>query len=114
MVTLKEKINYITNQFSAGKPAITGEPSNEFLIGVINELSADDSNYNEFKDSIPAIHKAAMEELSESTPDVKHLLVSSMLRNSGISTTLKDENVTQNLYLLNFYLIKLTKKVMTY
>lgn len=110
MVTLKEKINYITNQFSAGKPAITGEPSNEFLIGVINELSADDSNYNEFKDSIPAIHKAAMEELSESTPDVKHLLVSNMLRNSGISTTLKDENVTQKPIFVEFLLDKADKE----
>lgn len=106
MATLKEKINYITNQFSAGKPAITGEPSTEFLIGVINELAADDSNYTEFKDSIPSIHKAAMEEISVAPQDSKHLLVSSMLKNSGISTTLKDENTTQKPIFVEFLLEK--------
>lgn len=110
MATLKEKINYITNQFSAGKPAITGEPSSEFLIGVINELAADDSNYTEFKDSIPAIHKAAMEELSVAPQDSKHLLVSSMLKNSGISTSLKDENTTQKPIFVEFLLEKAKKE----
>jgi len=109
MATLKEKINYITNQFSAGKPAITGEPSNEFLIGVISELSADETNYAEFKDSIPAIHKAAMEELSVSTQDSKHLLVSSMLKNSGITSTLKEENITQKPIFVEFLLEKANK-----
>lgn len=106
MATLKEKINYITNQFSAGKPAITGEASTEFLIGVINELAADDSNYTEFKDSISAIHKAAMEELSVAPQDSKHLLVSSMLKNAGISTSLKDENTTQKPIFVEFLLEK--------
>lgn len=110
MVTLKEKINYITNQFSAGKPAITGEPSNEFLIGVINELASDESNYAEFKDSIPAIHKAAMEEINVASPDSKHLLVSSMLKNSGITTTLKDENITQKPVFVEFLLDKANKE----
>lgn len=106
MATLKEKINYITNQFSAGKPAIDGEASNEFLIGVISELAADETNYAEFKDSIPAIHKAAMEELRVSTQDSKHLLVSSMLKNSGITSTLKEENVTQKPIFVKFLLEK--------
>lgn len=110
MATLKEKINYITNQFSAGKPAITGEPSNEFLIGVISELAADESNYTEFKDSIPAIHKAAMEELKVSTPDSKHLLVSSMLKNSGITSTLKDEHITQKAIFVDYLLDKSEKE----
>jgi hypothetical protein len=106
MATLKEKINYITNQFSAGKPSIDGEPSSEFLIGVINELAADDSNYTEFKDSIPAIHKAAMEEISVAPQDSKYLLVSSMLKNSGISTSLKDENTTQKPIFVEFLVEK--------
>jgi hypothetical protein len=106
MATLKEKINYITNQFSAGKPAVTGEASTEFLIGVINELAADDSNYTEFKDSIPAIHKAAMEEINIAPQDSKHLLVSSMLKNSGISISLKDENTTQKPIFVEFLLEK--------
>ena len=106
MATLKEKINYITNQFTAGKPALTGEPSNEFLIGVISELAADESNYTEFKDSIPAIHKAAMEELEASTNDSKHVLVASLLKNSGITSTLKDENVTQKPIFVEYLLNK--------
>ena len=110
MASLKEKINYITNQFEAGKPAITGEPSNEFLMSVINELSADESNYAEFKDSIPAIHKAAMEELNVASNDSKHLLVSNMLRNSGISTTLKEENVTQKPIFVEFLVEKAIKE----
>lgn len=106
MATLKEKINYITNHFTAGKPAFTGEASNEFLIGVISELSADESNYTEFKDSIPAIHKAAMEELEASTNDSKYVLVSSLLKNSGITSTLKDENVTQKPIFVEYLLNK--------
>lgn len=106
MATLKEKINYIANNFVAGKPAFTGEPSNEFLMGVISELAADESNYTEFKDSIPAIHKAAMEELAASSNDSKHLLVSSMLKNSGITTSLKEESITQKPVFVEFLLNK--------
>lgn len=106
MADLKDKINYITNQFSAGKPAFTGEASNEFLIGVMNELSSDESNYAEFKDSIPAIHKAVMDELKVATPDTKHLLVASALKNSGITSTLKEENITQKPIFVEFLINK--------
>lgn len=106
MANLKEKINYITNDFTAGKPALEGETSYKFLVGVINELAADESNYAEFKNSIPAIYKAAIDEINVGTNDSKHILVSTMLKNVGITSTLKEENITQKPVFADFLIEK--------
>jgi hypothetical protein len=110
MANLKEKINYITNDFTAGKPALEGETSYKFLVGVINELASDESNYAEFKNSIPAIYKAAVDEINAGTNDSKHILVSTMLKNVGITSTLKEDNITQKPVFVDFLIEKAEKE----
>lgn len=91
MATLKEKMFYIKNGFKNGETTLDGKGSLLFLNDVLNELSSDPSNFNEFEDDIPNLYKACMEELSIAPKETKMILLSNVLKNSGINSEVKKD-----------------------
>lgn len=91
MADLQDKLDFLNKGFKNN----SSTDNVLFLKGLVDELSADVSNFNTYKDTIPKIYKACMDELQKASPDVKPLLVSTMLKNCGISSTVSEEFKTQ-------------------
>jgi len=75
--------------------ALNGEPSTLFLKNIVEELAADFDNVKTYKNNIPTLYTKCMDELRNAPEDVKPLLISTMLKNSGISSTIKEDATTQ-------------------
>lgn len=106
MADLKDKIEYLENEFKAGKPALDGQDSFTFIQEIINEMSADAENYNKFKDKIDVIFNAAVSELEVAPNDASYLLNASMMKNLGITSAIKTENETKIAIFKDFVSVK--------
>lgn len=94
MATLKEKIFYISNGFKNGVVAIDGKTSLIFLNDILNEISADQSNFNEFEREIPFLYNACIKELETAPQETKTILLKNVLKNSGIDSSIKGDLIT--------------------
>lgn len=95
MSTLKDKIEYLNKGFKNGNSALDNQNSLLFLNDIIEEMSADVENLNEFKSHIPTIYKACMEELRISPQETKTILLNNVLKNVGIDSSIKDDLTTK-------------------
>lgn len=95
MSELKEKMDYLENTFKAGKSSLNDAASSVFLRDILEDLSADASNYNKYIDKIPMLYKACLEELDKSPSDIKPILLSSVIKNIGVNNLLKEDQTTQ-------------------
>lgn len=95
MSTLKDKIEYLNKGFKNGNRALDNQNSLLFLNDILEEMSADAENLNEFKENIPTIYKACMEELRISPQETKTILLNNVLKNVGIDSSIKDDLTTK-------------------
>ncbi len=107
MADLKNKIEYLENGFVAGKPALEGQDSLSFIQEIINEVAADGDNYTKYKDKIGVILNASLKELDATSNDAKYILNSSIMKNLGITSTIKEENKT-NIAIFEDYMAEKT------
>lgn len=95
MSVLKDKIDYLKNGFINGKPTKDNQDSLLFLNEIIEEISSDNDNYNEFKNDIPVIYNKCIEELKVAPLETKTILLNNVFKNIGIDSSLKEEVKTK-------------------
>lgn len=95
MSELKDKMDYLEKSFKVGKSSLDDTASSVFLRDILEDLSADASNYNQYRDKIPMLYNACLEELDKSPSDIKPILLSSVIKNIGINNLLKEDQTTQ-------------------
>lgn len=95
MSELKDKMDYLEKSFQAGKSSLNDTASSVFLRDILEDLSADPSNYNEYRDKIPMLYNACLNELDKAPSDIKPILLSSVIKNMGIDNLLKEDQSTK-------------------
>jgi hypothetical protein len=95
MSVLKDKIDYLKNGFINGKPTKENQDSLLFLNEIIEEISSDNDNYNEFKNDISLIYSKCIEELKVAPLETKTILLNNIFKNIGIDSSLKEEVKTK-------------------
>jgi len=95
MSELKDKMDYLEKSFQAGKSSLNGAASSVFLRDILEDLSSDPSNYNEYRDKIPMLYDACLNELDKAPSDIKPILLSSVIKNLGIDNLLKEDQSTK-------------------
>lgn len=95
MADLKDKIEFLKNNYKVGSPALEGQDSISFVRSIVEEIAADVDNYNKHEGDIGVIFKAAMAEMNAAPDDSKHLIAGLVTNNLGITSALEKENETK-------------------
>jgi hypothetical protein len=95
MADLKDKIEFLKNNYKVGSPALEGQDSISFVRSIVEEIAADVENYNKYEGDIGVVFKAAMAEMNAAPDDSKHLIAGLVTNNLGITSALEKENETK-------------------
>lgn len=103
MSKLRENIEFLKSSKKSGQKKLDDITNSVFLGDILEELSVDEANFLDFKDEIPMIYKACMDELKDAPNDVKPLLLSTVIKHFGINNLIK-EDLSMNIPVFENYL----------